>query len=157
MALRAYWKKLGVSLAVPLGVGALSALLTRQGIQRFAQLQQPSLSPPGWLFPVVWTALFVLMGIAAYLVWQHGEGLPRRNAMAVYGVQLLFNFLWSVFFFAWELHLFAFVWLVVLWALIAANAALFYRIRPGAGYLLVPYLLWVSFAGYLNFAVWLLN
>ncbi len=151
------WKKLLICLAIPLAVGGLSALLSGS-MDGFEALNKPPLSPPGWLFPVVWTILFLLMGLASYLVVV-SDAPPEeiRKALRVYGVQLAFNFLWSIIFFRFEAYLFAFVWLLVLWVLIAITLLRFVRIRPLAGWLLVPYLLWVTFAGYLNFGIYLLN
>ena len=124
-------------------------------METFQSLNKPALSPPGWLFPVVWTVLYILMGIASYLVLTSGQ--PNRAALTVYGIQLVFNFFWSIIFFNLESYLFAFIWLVFLWILIFTNMILFYRISKPAGYLLLPYLLWVTFAGYLNFCIYLLN
>ena len=126
-----------------------------QQYESFEAFNKPPLSPPGWLFPVVWTILFVLMGIAFHLVVVSGK--PGRTALTVYGVQIFFNFLWSILLFNLAQYLFAFVWLVVLWLLILVTAVLFYRISRPAGYLMLPYLLWVTFAGDLNFAIYLLN
>lgn len=151
-------KKLIICLAIPLAVGGISALLTKNGMEKFKSLNQPPLSPPGWLFPVVWTVLFLMMGAASYLVWRSGRpSRSVRRALLLYGVQLGFNFLWSILFFNLSLYLAAFIWLVALWLLILAAAVEFYRVSRGAGYLMVPYLLWVAFAGYLNFGVFLLN
>lgn len=149
------WKKLISCLAIPLAAGGLSALLTRGSMESFEALNKPALSPPGWLFPVVWTVLFVLMGIASYLAAVSGG--PNRTALAVYGVQLLFNFVWPLLFFRLAQYLPAFIWLVILWVLILVTAVLFYRISKPAGYLMLPYLTWVAFAGYLNLAIFLLN
>lgn len=149
------WKKLIGCLAIPLAAGGLSALLTRGSMESFEALNKPPLSPPGWLFPVVWTVLFVLMGIASYLAAVSGG--PNRTALAVYGVQLLFNFVWPLLFFRLAQYLPAFIWLVILWVLILVTAVLFYRISKPAGYLMLPYLTWVAFAGYLNLAIFLLN
>ena len=149
------WKKLISCLAIPLAAGGLSALLTRGSMESFEALNKPPLSPPGWLFPVVWTVLFVLMGIASYLAAVSGG--PNRTALAVYGVQLLFNFVWPLLFFRLAQYLPAFIWLVILWVLILVTAVLFYRISKPAGYLMLPYLAWVAFAGYLNLAIFLLN
>ncbi len=151
-------KPLLINLFIPLAVGGLSALLTMNSMESFENINQPPLSPPAWLFPVVWTILYILMGISAYLVTtSSATDKQKRNAFIVYGTQLFFNFLWSIIFFNREDYLFAFMWLVALWALILANIILFYRISKPAGLLLIPYLLWVTFAGYLNFAIYLLN
>ena len=155
LILKIQWKKLLACLAIPLAVGGLSALLTRNSMETFKALNKPPLSPPGWLFPVVWTILFVLMGIASYLVLVSGK--PNRTALTVYGIQLVFNFVWSLIFFNMEQYLFAFVWLVILWLLILITTVLFYRISKPAGDLMLPYLAWVSFAGYLNLGIYLLN
>ncbi len=153
--LKIQWKKLIICLAIPLAVGGLSALLTRDSMETFESINKPSLSPPGWLFPIVWTILFILMGIASYLVITSGK--PNRAALTIYGVQLAFNFLWSIIFFNLGLYLFAFILLVMLWLLILINIILFCQISKPAGYLMLPYLLWVTFAGYLNFSIYLLN
>ena len=149
------WKKLIICLAIPLAVGIFSALLTKNNMETFAAIDKPSLSPPAWLFPVVWTILYVFMGIASYLVVISGK--PNRTALTVYGIQLVFNFLWSIIFFNLSLYLFAFIWLVLLWLLILITTDLFSRISIPAGYLMLPYLAWVTFAGYLNYAIYLLN
>ena len=113
------------------------------------------LTPPMWLFPVVWSILFVLMGIASYLVvMQKGED---TKALTLYAVQLIFNFFWSIWFFNLGWYLFAFLWLVALWILIIATTVAFYRISKPAAWLMLPYLVWVAFAGYLNLGVWWLN
>lgn len=151
-------KPLLINLFIPLAVGGLSALVTMNSMESFEKLNQPPLSPPGWLFPVVWTILFTLMGISAYLVFTSGSGKKQKNtALIIYGAQLFFNFLWSIIFFNREDYLFAFIWLIALWALILANIIQFYRISKPAGILLIPYLLWVTFAGYLNLAIYFLN
>lgn len=152
------WKPLIICLVIPLAVGGLSALLTRDGMEAFQKLNQPPLSPPGWLFPVVWTILFLLMGIASYLVFTSKESRDAVNtALLVYGIQLVVNFFWSIFFFNLGAYLFSFFWLILLWVLILAVLLLFRRISRAAGYLMLPYLLWVSFAGYLNLAIYLIN
>lgn len=140
---------------LPLAVGGLSAFLTRGSMETFQLLNKPVLSSPGWLFPVMWTFLYILMGVASYLVLTSGK--PNRSALTVYAIQLVFNFFWSVIFFNFDAYLFAFVWLVILWILILVTMILFFRISETAGYLLLPYLLWVTFAGYLNLYIYLLN
>lgn len=158
MDLKPKRKHLIFCLALPLAVGGLSALLTRDAMEAFQNMNQPPLSPPAWLFPVVWTFLFLLMGLASYLVYTSGAPVPQRNrALTLYGVQLAVNFCWTLLFFNARLYLFAFLWLVLLWVLILLTIRQFGRIRPAAGWLLAPYLLWVTFAGYLNFAIYWLN
>lgn len=149
------WKNLISAIAIPLAVGGLAALLNQTGISQFATVNQPPLAPPAFLFPVVWTLLYILMGIASYLAAT--SGASNDTALVLYGLQLLFNFLWSFFFFHFQWYLFSFIWLVVLWLLILATAISFYRISKPAGYLMLPYLLWVTFAGYLNLGIYLLN
>lgn len=149
------WKKLILCIALPLAVGGLSALLTRNSMEAFQALNKPLLSPPGWLFPVAWTVLYILMGIASYLVLTSGKS--NRSALTVYGIQLVFNFFWSIIFFNFEAYLFSFIWLIILWILIFITMLMFFRISESAGYLLLPYLLWVTFAGYLNWSIYLLN
>lgn len=149
------WKKLILCIAFPLAVGGLSALLTRNSMEAFQTLNKPLLSPPGWLFPVAWTVLYILMGIASYLVLTSGKS--NRSALTVYGIQLVFNFFWSIIFFNFEAYLFSFIWLIILWILIFITMLMFFRISESAGYLLLPYLLWVTFAGYLNWSIYLLN
>lgn len=149
------WSQLLRSLALPLAVGGLSAWLSREGMQRFSRLEQPPLSPPMWLFPVVWTALFLMMGLAAWQVER--QPLRPRSALTVYGLQLAFNFVWPLLFFRWGLYFPALLWLAALWVLILWTLLLFRQARTSAGWLLVPYLLWVSFAAYLNAGIWVLN
>ena len=152
------WKKLLICIAIPLAVGGLSALLTGGMMADYGQLNQPPFSPPGWVFPVVWTILYVLMGWASYRVL--AAGVPaeqKRNALLVYGAQLAVNFLWSIVFFRLELRLTAFFVILALWILIYATIRLFSRIDEKAGDLLLPYLLWVTFAAYLNLGAFLLN
>ena len=151
------WRSLVVCLLIPLLVGALSALLTSKGMEAFGALRQPPLSPPAWLFPVVWTVLYVLMGLASWMVVLRRDRPGAKEALAYYGAQLIFNFFWSILFFGAGLYLLAFFWLLALLLLIAVTAVKFGRIHPPAGWILAPYLVWVSFAGYLNLGVFLLN
>ena len=152
------WKALFVSLAVPLAVGGLSAFLTKDSMKEFSQLRQPPLTPPMWVFPVVWTVLFVMMGFASYLIYTSAAGTgEKRRALTLYAVQLAVNFGWPILFFDLNWWMPAFFWLLLLWGLILWTMLWFGRFRRMAGLLLLPYLLWVAFAGYLNFGVYLLN
>ena len=150
------YKKLAVNIALPLLVGAVSAWISRDGMKAFETMVQPPLSPPSALFPVVWTILYILMGIASYIVAQSGSD-DADNALTLYAVQLGLNFFWSLFFFKFGMYLFAFFWLAVLWLFIFLTARSFGRINKTARNLLIPYLVWVGFAGYLNLGVYLLN
>ena len=156
------WNKIRhyvISVAIALGVGGLSALLTSGNMDIYSRIEQPPLAPPPILFPIVWTILYVLMGISAAMIYEEKDRKPDevRNALTVYGISLFFNFFWSIIFFNMQAYLFAFVWLVALWALILLTIIKYYRIKPIAAYLQIPYLLWVTFAGYLNFAIYILN
>lgn len=151
-------KTAGVFIAIPLLIGLLSGFLSRGGMEQFQMMNKPPLSPPGSLFPIVWTILYILMGIASYLVFESNENSQNvKDALTVYGAQLAVNFFWSIFFFRFQWYLFSFFWLVLLWVLIYCTFRLFYPISKTAAYLLLPYLAWVTFAGYLNLGVALLN
>ena len=152
-----YLKTRLICWAIPLAVGGLAALLSG-GMGSYSALNQPPLSPPGWVFPVVWTVLYLLMGEASYQVLTSGKDPAAiRRALIVYGVQLALNFVWPLLFFRGQLYLTAFFLLLALWGAILVTLILFSRIKERAGDLLLPYLLWVTFAGYLNLGVFLLN
>jgi benzodiazapine receptor len=123
----------------------------------YAQLARPDWAPPSWVFGPVWTVLYALMGIAAWLVWRVGGFRTARSALTIFIAQLALNALWSWLFFGWQRADLAFADIVLLWALILATSIAFWKIRPLAGALLIPYLLWVSFAGALNYSIWQLN
>lgn len=148
-----------ISVAISLGVGIVSALLTRGNMNIYEEVSTPPLSPPSFLFPVVWTVLFVLMGISAAMVLTTGTSplVKRKNALSVYGMSLFFNFFWSIIFFNLRAFLIAFVWLVVLLALIILTIVKYFKINRTAAYLQIPYALWVTFAGYLNLGIFILN
>ncbi len=156
------WQKIKpyvVSLLISLGVGGLSALLTQNSMDFYETIQLPPLAPPGWLFPIVWALLYILMGISAALVWiNRNENIEAaRRGIKRYGASLVVNFLWSIIFFNLREFLFAFVWLLLLLFLIGRTICYFKKVYPAAAYLQIPYFLWVTFAGYLNFAIYLLN
>ena len=148
------WKNLITAIAIPLAAGSLSALLAKDGISSFSTITKPPLTPPAAVFPIIWTILYILMGIASYLVIMKN---PDEKELSLYGLQLLFNFFWSIWFFRFGWYLFAFFWLIALWLLILATTLAFFRISRPAGYLMLPYLIWVTIAGYLNLGVYLLN
>lgn len=145
-------------IAIPLLVGIVASLISGGGMATFGRLNQPPLSPPGWLFPIVWTILYTLMGISSYLVLtSEGSKKEIRKALTIYAYQLVVNFLWPTFFFNFGWYLFSFFWLVLLWVLVLLMIIRFYQLSKVAAYLMIPYLLWLTFAGYLNLAIWWLN
>ena len=150
------WLVYVLAILLPLAVGGLSAILSMGGMRAYAQLVQPPLSPPGWLFPVVWTILYVLMGLSSACVYL-SDNPAKQDALKLYALQLFLNFGWSILFFGFSLFLAAFVWIVILEAVILVMIASFYAVCPKAAYLQIPYALWVAFAAYLNLAVFLLN
>ncbi len=151
-------KTLLICVAIPLIVGGLSGFLTRDSMETFALLNKPPLSPPGFLFPIVWTILYILMGLASYLVVTSDNPRGQINeALMMYALQLGINFFWSIFFFNCGWYLFSFFWLVLLWIFIFRTIQLFLPLSKTAAYLMLPYLAWVTFAGYLNLGIWWLN
>jgi len=144
-------------LALCLLAGAIGAIASVDAAAFYAELERPPWAPPAWLFGPVWTALYAAMGIAAWLVSRCPKSESRRIALTLFVVQLGANVLWSWLFFAWRLGAWSFAEVGLLWLLIAATIVAFYRLRPIAAVLLVPYLAWVSFASALNFAVWRAN
>ena len=145
------WLVLGFAAS---GIGAIASI---RAVSFYGELTQPAWAPPSWVFGPVWTLLYAMMAVAAWLVWRSGGFRANRSALTLFLVQLAVNALWSWLFFAWHLGAFAFFDILLLWVLIVATLASFWRVRPLAGALLIPYLLWVSFAGALNYAVWQLN
>ena len=151
-------KALIICLLIPLAVGGLAAWLTMDSMTQFAALAQPPLSPPGWVFPVVWTILYLLMGWASFLIWKSdAPQAAKKRTLGLYGVQLAANFAWPLLFFRAGLYGFALIWLVILLVLVAETMLAFGRIDRRAAWLLAPYFLWLLFAAYLNAGVWLLN
>ena len=139
-------------------VGALSGWLTREGIQIYAQtIVKPPLSPPGWVFPVVWAILYVLMGIGAARVYQAPVSKARSLGLNLFIAQLVVNFFWSPIFFNLQAFGLAFFWLLLLWGLVLWMILAFRKVEPLAAKLQIPYLLWLTFAAYLNLGVWYLN
>lgn len=139
-------------------VGGVSGFLTVGSVQTWFQtLIQPSFQPPNWLFGPAWTLLYALMGVASAWIWKKRKNKKARMALWIYGVQLFFNFIWSVIFFGWHSPFWALIDIVILWGLIMFMMMKFYAIDKKAGWILVPYLAWVTFATVLNFAIWRLN
>lgn len=150
-------KVYAVFLFITGAVGGLSALLTNMGMERYATAEKPPLTPPDIVFPIVWTVLYTLMAISASRVWLTDNSRLRNRGILVYFIQLFFNFFWSILFFNFQAYGLAFVWLIGLWLLILIMIVKFYRVDKIAGLLQIPYLLWVTFAGYLNYMIYMLN
>ena len=145
-----------ISILIALAVGAVSGIASMDGMKEFAELKQPPLSPPGWLFPIVWTILYTLMGISAARVYL-ANTMDTPDALKIYAAQLIVNALWTPIFFALELRLVAFVWILILIGLVITMIAKFKKVDAPAGNLQFPYLVWLLFAAYLNLGVFLLN
>ncbi len=148
-----------IAVAVPLAIGGISAFLTRNNMNIYEEIQAPPLSPPSFLFPVVWTVLYILMGISSGIIWQQRKINKdlTENALLVYFASLVFNFIWSLIFFNRRAFLFSFIWLIILLLLIIITIIKYRKLSPIAAYLQIPYCLWVAFAGYLNLGIYILN
>ena len=150
--------KLIVSIAVPLVLGGIAGIFTTAEIGGwYKSLNSPAFNPPNWVFGPVWTTLYILMGVSFYLIWTIPPSRARKRAIIVYLTQLLLNFLWSFIFFYFRQIDLAVVDIIVLWISIVFMLTQFYKLRPAAAYLNIPYLLWVSFAATLNIAHAALN
>ena len=150
--------KLIISVLIPLIIGFTGSFFTASSVDSwFTTINKPSFNPPGWIFAPVWTTLYILIGLSFYLVWKKIFGEERKKVIIVYSMQLLFNLLWSVLFFGLKSPLLGLIDIIILLSFIIANTIIFYKISKTAGYLLIPYLLWVSFASVLNFSIFLLN
>ena len=158
----ASWLALVGWLAAAAAAGAIGGIASRNAGDFYGALAKPAWAPPGWLFGPVWTTLYVMMGVAAWLVWRARPPAPadraaRRRGLVLFGAQLGLNALWTWLFFAWRQGAAAFAEILLLWAAVAATMSLFNRVRPPAAWLLAPYLAWISFAAALTWAVWQRN
>nr|MBE6545271.1 tryptophan-rich sensory protein [Oscillospiraceae bacterium] len=160
------WKKINayilpysVAIAIPLTVGIIAAALTRNNMDIYGQLKTPPLSPPAILFPIVWTILYILMGVSSAIVYLDREKNRRavKKGLTYYAVSLVLNFAWSIIFFNLEAAFFALIVLITLLYCIVRTIIEYLKVKPLAAYLQIPYALWVAFAGYLNAGIWLLN
>lgn len=150
--------KLIVSLIIPLSVGAVAGMFTSQAVPTwYASLNRPSFSPPNWVFGPVWTSLYILLGISFFLIWKESSSPKRNLAIKIFAIQMLLNFAWSFIFFYFNMIGIALIEIILLWFSIVAMIYLFYKIKPLAAYLNIPYLLWVSFASILNVGYYFLN
>lgn len=148
-----------IAIAISQSAGLIGAIFTNSAVDGwYRTINKPSFNPPDFVFGPVWTTLYVLMGVASYLIWRKGIVRPEvRLALLLFAAQLVLNAWWSIVFFRFESIEGALIVIVALWSLIVATIWAFARVLPLAAWLLVPYLLWVSFAGYLNYSIWLIN
>lgn len=144
-----------IAILIPIAAGTISSFLSGN-ISIYSKIDKPELSPPGFLFPIVWTILYVLMGVSSYIIYESNSP-DKSKALKTYAAQLFFNFFWSIIFFGFSQYFLAFLWLIALILLIAKMIYQFYQISPFAAYLQIPYLLWCLFALYLNFMIVQLN
>ncbi|MBR5597627.1 MAG: tryptophan-rich sensory protein [Lachnospiraceae bacterium] len=156
--MKKYWKILLLCILIPLAVGVVAGAFTTEGMVQFQMIKKPLLAPPAWLFPIVWTILYIIMGSSSYLIYiSEATEEEKRKAFTIYGYQLLVNFLWPVFFFNFQWYGFSYLWLMFLWILVAIMIWQFSKSSKTAALLNIPYLLWLSYAGYLNLTIWMLN
>ena len=148
-----------IAILISEAAGIIGSVFTSPSIPTwYAGIIKPTFSPPNWVFGPVWTTLFALMGIASYIVWKRGfERRDVRIALGMFALQLILNVTWSLIFFGLQNPALAFLEIIALWLAIALTIVSFYRINKIAAYLLIPYILWVSFAMFLNYTIWSLN
>ena len=149
-------RELIISIVFPIIIGIISWLLSMGGLKDFAILKKPFLSPPGFIFPIVWTILYVLMGYGSYLMYESND-YHSDCCLKIYAINLFVNMLWSPLFFGLGLRLFSFIWIIVLDLIVIYMIICFYKVNKKAAYLQIPYLIWCLFATYLNLAYYLLN
>lgn len=147
-----------IAIFIPLVIGGISAALSAKGMVEYGNMNKPPLSPPPWVFSVAWTILYIMMGIASYFIavteW---DTRGKMTAMIFYAIQLAMNFMWSIVFFNWGMYLVAFIWLMVMWLIVIICAFKFYSISKTAAFLMIPYIIWLTFAAYLNLGSYILN
>jgi tryptophan-rich sensory protein len=155
---RSQFLKLFLSVVLPVGIGGIAGLFTAEAVPGwYSTLNQPSFNPPNWIFGPVWTTLYLLMGISLFLVWKENYSHERNIAIVVFLIQLTLNFAWSLIFFHFKMIGLALVEIILLWISILSMLFIFYRIKPVAAYINIPYLLWVAFATMLNASYYILN
>lgn len=147
-----------ISVLLPLLIGGISAAISSQGMAEYRNMIKPPLSPPAWVFSVAWTVLYIMMGLASYFILTADTEL-RNKAMSLtfYMIQLVMNFMWSIIFFNWHNYMLAFIWLIIMWIVVICCAVRFFSISRVAAFLLIPYILWLTFAAYLNLSTYMLN
>ena len=149
-------KELVISILIPLGIGVVSSLLSFFGMNGYELLKKPLLTPPGFIFPIVWTILYILMGYSSYLIYNENN-YHSDCCLKIYAINLFVNFLWSPIFFGLGLRLFSLIWIIVLDLVVIYMILCFYKVNKKAAYIQIPYLVWCLFATYLNLFFYLLN
>ncbi len=150
--------KFVISIVIPLGLGSVAGMVTSEAIPEwYASLNRPSFSPPNWLFGPAWTILYILLGISLFLVWKQAPGADRSRALLIFAVQMVLNFAWTFIFFYFKMLQLALIEIMVLWLSIFVMILWFYKVKPLAAYLNIPYILWVTFATVLNAGFYFLN
>lgn len=145
-------------LAIPVLTGVLSATITSSSMKAYASMNKPPLSPPAIVFPIAWTILYLMMGLALYLiVITPSDKNLKGTAVLLFTIQLIMNFMWSIIFFKWGQYLAAFIWLIIMLCILIICAFRFYDINRSSAYLLIPYIVWLIFASYLNMGSFILN
>lgn len=146
------------AILIPVLTGLFSSYLTRNDMAIYGTMNRPAPAPPGWVFPVAWTALYIMMGLASYFVFvSDADGETKRKALTAYGIQLLMNFCWSILFFTYSRYLLALIWLLGMWLVILICTVRFYRIHRSAGVMMTLLLLWTTFAAYLNLSCYIMS
>lgn len=147
-----------VALLIPLLVGGASAALSYKGMAAYENMIKPPLSPPAWVFSVAWTLLYLMMGLASYFILDaEADTRNKTIVLALYAIQLAMNFMWSIVFFNWKAYLFAFIWLIIMLCVVIICAVRFFSISKTSTFLFIPYILWLTFASYLNMGAYILN
>ena len=152
------FKKFAISLIIPLAIGFTGSFFTSGSVGTwYTTLNKPSFNPPNWIFAPVWTILFIMIGISFYIAWSKGFLTRKWIPISIYALNLLLNLLWSLLFFGLKTPLISFIEIIALWIVIVVNIIIFYKISKVSGILMIPYLLWVSFASVLNYSIYQLN
>ena len=150
--------KLIISILIPLLIGGFSAFLTADDMKAYDVMQKPFLAPPWWLFPIVWTILYIMMGIASYLISaSEADEAKKKKAMVLYTIQLAMNFFWATLFFTYTRYLLAFIWLLAMWVILIICTIRFFIINRTAGIMMCVLTLWTTFAAYLNLASYIID
>lgn len=151
-------KPLIINILISLSVGIIASLITSGSQNLYSTIETPFFAPPSFLFPIVWSILYLLMGVSSYIIYtSNAKPSDKQAALAIYAVSLVINFIWPILFFNARLYLVSFIWIIILWIFILLTILAYSKISKVAAYLQIPYLVWVTFAGLLNLAIFILN